>query len=141
MNVRDKRFLWFSFGAFCSMCITAALLCAVDGCTAGRTENRIDKYAERSADAERNADRIQQRLGELEEQMQSAGNETAECITKLGELEADCDRLAEAGRGIAVTADGIEERILICLQILGTPEEDDEILEGNSSGLYDPGGN
>ena len=79
--------------------------------------------------------------------MQSARNETAECIdelresvTELGELASDCDRIAEAGKGIAVTADGIEERILRCLQVLEAPEENEELLDGYRLELYDTGG-
>lgn len=110
-------------------------------------DKRTEKHAAGSEVAEELIKRTDERIRELEEQMQSAREQTAksivglrDSITELGEFRNDCDRIAEAGRGIAVAADGIEERILGCLQVLGAPEEDDEILEGNSPDLYDPGG-
>lgn len=125
-----------------------ALVCSVIVRFSTRVcDKRTEKHAAGSEVAEELIKGTDERIRELEKQMQSARNETAKCIdelresvTELGELASDCDRIAEAGKGIAVTADGIEERILRCLQVLGAPEEDEELLEGNGIGLYDPGG-
>ena len=146
MDVRKKAILWFTAGVFAALLIS----CVFAGFVRSPERNaskRISEYAERSKAVEKLAEGIQQRTGDLEEQLQSAGNETSECITKLresvteiGGLQDGCDRIAEAGRGIEAAADGIEGRILVCLQILGAPEESEKILERYGFGLYDPGG-
>lgn len=146
MNVKNKAILWFTAGVFAALLISFVFAGFI-GSSERNASKRISEYAERSKAAEKLAEGIQQRTGDLERQLQSAGNETSECITKLresvteiGGLRNDCDRIAEAGRGIEAAADGIEGRILVCLQILGAPEESEKILERYGFGLYDPGG-
>lgn len=145
MNVRKKAIFWFTAGVFIALLISFVFAGFVRS-PERDADKRIGEYAERSKAAEKLAEGIQQRTGDLEGQLQSAGNETSECITKLresvteiGGLRNDCDRIAEAGRGIEAAADGIEERILVCLQILGAPEESEKVLERYGFGLYDPG--
>lgn len=146
MNVKNKTILWFTAGVFAALLISAVFAGFVRS-SERNADKRIGEYAERSKAAEKLAEGIQQRTGDLERQLQSAGNETSECIaelkegvTELGELQDGCGRIAEAGRGIEAAADGIEGRILVCLQILGAPEESEKILERYGFGLYDPGG-
>lgn len=146
MNVKNKAILWITAGVFAALLISAVFAGFVRS-SERNADKRIGGYAERSKAAEKLAEGIQQRTGDLEGQLQSAGNETSECIaelregvTELGELQDGCDRIAEAGRGIEAAADGIEGRILVCLQILGAPEESEKILERYGFGLYDPGG-
>ena len=147
MNGKDKIFLWVTVAVCAILCIASFIFTGIDERSKGNADERISEYVKRSETAQKLSEGIQLRTGELEEQMQSARNETSECIeelresvTELGELGNVCDRIAEADRGIEVTADGIERRILVCLQILGTREEDEKLLEGNGPGLYDPGG-
>ena len=146
MDVRKKAISWFAAGVFAALLISAVFAGFI-GNPEKNADKRIGEYAERSKAAEKLADGIQQRTGDLEGQLQSAGNETSECIdelregvTEIGGLRNDCDRIAEAGRGIEAAADGIEGRILVCLQILGAPEESEKILERYGFELYDPGG-
>lgn len=147
MNGKDKAILWFTIGAFVALCVSSAVFAGFDRHAERKIDQRVSEYIERSEDAESIADGIQQRAGQLEEQVLSVGIKTSECVvelrecvTELGELQDDCDRIAEADRGIEATADGLEKRILVCLQILGATEEDEKLLEGNGAGLYDPGG-
>ena len=146
MNVKNKAILWFTAGVFAALFISAVFAGFI-GSPERNADKRIGGYAERSKAVEKLAEGIRQRTGDLEGQLQSAGNETSECITELregvteiGGLRNDCDRIAEAGRGIEAAADGIEGRILVCLQILGAPEESEKVLERYGFGLYDPGG-
>ena len=146
MDVRKKAILWFAAGVFAALLISCVFAGFVRS-SERNADKRIGEYAERSKAVEKLAEGIQQRTGDLEGQLQSAGNETSECITELresvteiGGLRNDCDRIAEAGRGIEAAADGIEGRILVCLQILGVPEESEKVLERYGFGLYDPGG-
>ena len=146
MDVRKKAIPCFAAGVFIALLISFVFAGFI-GHSKRNADKRIDEYAERSKAAEKLADGIQQRTGDLEGQLQSAGNETSECIdelresvTEIGGLRNDCDRIAEAGRGIEAAADGIEGRILVCLQILGAPEESEKVLERYGFGLYDPGG-
>lgn len=146
MDVRKKAIPWFAAGVFAALLISAVFAGFVRS-SERNADKRIGGYAERSKAAEKLAEGIQQRTGDLEGQLQSAGNETSECITELregvtelGGLQDGCDRIAEAGRGIEAAADGIEGRILVCLQILGAPEESEKVLERYGFGLYDPGG-
>lgn len=146
MNVKNKAILWFTAGVFAALLISA-VFAGFDRHAERKIDQRVSEYVERSEAAEKLAEGIQQRTGDLEGQLQSAGNETSECIaelregvTELGELQDGCDRIAEAGRGIEAAADGIEGRILVCLQILGAPEESEKVLERYGFGLYDPGG-
>lgn len=146
MNVRKKAIFWFTASVFIALLISFVFAGFI-GHSERNADKRIGEYAERSKAAQKLAEGIQQRTGDLERQLQSAGNETSECITKLresvteiGGLRNDCDRIAEAGRGIEAAADGIEGRILVCLQILGAPEESEKILERYGFGLYDPVG-
>lgn len=143
-----KAIMFFCLGGIFGAVVFGVLLCA--GGVAGSeicTGKRTEIYADRSTDVESLGERTFAGIEELAGKIDSAGNETAECITELtecltkfGELKDDCDRIAEAGTGIEITVDGLEERILVCLQILGAPEEDEELLEGNGFGFYDPGG-
>lgn len=146
MDVRKKAIPWFAAGVFAALLISAVFAGFVRN-PEKNADKRIGGYAERSKAVEKLAEGIQQRTGDLEGQLQSAGNETSECIdelregvTEIGGLRNDCDRIAEAGRGIEAAADGIEGRILVCLQILGAPEESEKVLERYGFGLYDPGG-
>lgn len=147
MNVKDKIFLWGTVAVCVFLCIASFIFAGIDEHSKRNADERTSEYVKRSETAQKLSEGIQFRTGELEEQMQSARNETAECIeelresvTELGELGNVCDRIAEADRGIEVTADGIERRILVCLQILRATEEEEKLLEGNGTGLYDPGG-
>ncbi|WP_318692198.1 hypothetical protein [Treponema sp.] len=147
MNGKDKAILWFTIGAFVALCVSSAVFAGFDRHAERKADQRVSEYVERSENAESIADGIQQRAGKLEEQVLSVGIKTSECVvelrecvTELGGLQDDCDRIAEAGRGIAVSVDGIERRILVCLQILGVSEEDEELLDGYGLELYDPGG-
>lgn len=141
----NKAYFCFIVGLLLYVC--AAVFAVINGVTTYLCNKRIEDYDARSENAQRLADEADKRLRDLENQMQSAREQTSESIaglrdgiTELGGLSDDCDRIAETGRGIAVTADGIEERILRCLQILGAPEEDEELLDGYRLKLYDPGG-
>lgn len=147
MDDREKIYVYFLCGVFVAFCALYAVFAGINAHPKCRVDQGIENYAAGSENAEKLSGGIQQRVGELEEQMQSARSETQECIeelrdsvTELGELGNVRDRIAEAGRGIEATADGLEKRILVCLQILGATEEDEKLLEGNGPGLYDPGG-
>lgn len=147
MNVKDKIFLWGTVAVCVFLCVASFIFTGIDERSKGNADERISEYVKRSENTQKLSEGIQLRTGELEEQMQSARNETSECIeelresvTELGELGNVRDRIAEADRGIETTADGLEKRILVCLQILGATEEDEKLLEGNGPGLYDPGG-
>lgn len=141
----NKAYFCFIVGLL--LVIFAIISTVIVRVSTGLCDKRIEKHATGSAVTEELFNGTDERLRQLEEQMQSAREQTSESIaglrdgiTELGELRNDCDRIAEAGRGIAVTADGIEERILGCLQVLGAPEEDEELLDGYRLKLYDPGG-
>lgn len=113
----------------------------------GNAGNGTEIDADGGPDVESLGERTVIRIEELARKIESAGNETTECVAELteclagfGELQNECDTIAEAGNGIEITVDGIEERILFCLRILGASEEKEEFLEGNSLGVYDSGG-
>lgn len=143
-----KAIMFFFLGWIFGAVIFGVLLCA--GGVAGSeicTGKRTEIYADRSTDVESFGERTFAGIEELAGKIDSAGNKTAECITELtecltefGELKDDCDRIEEAGTGIEITVEGLEERILDCLQILGVSEEDEELLDGYGLELYDPGG-
>lgn len=144
MHASTKILLLVVAGVLVVLCAGVTLRPRFDRVTKGPVEKGTDKYAAGSENAEIITDGIQQDLGELDKQMQSAGNGIAECIdelrgviTDVGELQNDGDRIAEAGRGIADTADRLERRILNCLQILGASEEDEELLEVGDSNFHD----
>lgn len=147
MDGKEKIYVYFLCGVFVAFCAIYSVFAGINSHPKCRVDQGTENYAAGSENAEKLSSGIQQRVGELEEQMQSARSETEECIeelrdsvTELGELGNVRDRIAEAGRGIEATADGLEKRILVCLQILGATEEDEKLLEGNGPGLYDPGG-
>lgn len=147
MNVKEKTYVSFLLCVFVAFWPIFGICAAINSHPKCRIDQGTENYAAGSENVEKLSDGIQQRIGELEEQMRTAGKETSECITELresvteiGELRNDCDRIAEAGRGIAESADDIEKRILYCLQVLGVSEEEAEILDGDSPGFYDPGG-
>lgn len=147
MNVKDKIFLGITVAVCVFLCVAPFIFTGIDERSKRNADERTSEYVKRSEAAQELSERIQLGTGELEKQMQSARSETEECIeelresvTELGELGNVCDRIAEADRGIEATADGLEKRILVCLQILGATEEDEKLLEGNGPELYDPGG-
>ncbi|MCQ2585604.1 MAG: hypothetical protein MJ185_08430 [Treponema sp.] len=147
MDDREKIYVYFLCGVFVAFCALYAVFAGINAHPKCRISQGTENYAAGSENAEKLSGGIQQRVGELEDQMRTAGKETSECITELrdsvteiGRLRNDCDRIAEAGRGIKESADSIEERILLCLQVLGVSEEEAEILDGDSPGFYDPGG-
>lgn len=82
MNVKNKAILWFTAGVFAALLISAVFAGFVRS-SERNADKRIDEYAERSKAAEKLAEGIQQRTGDLEGQLQSAGNETSECIENL----------------------------------------------------------
>lgn len=147
MNVKKKMYISFLCGVFFAFCVLSGICAGINSHHQCRISRGTEDNASGSENIEILSDGIQQRVGELEDQMRTAGKETSECITELrdsvteiGRLRNDCDRIAEASRGITGTANSIEERILVCLQILGVSEEEAETLDDNSPGLYDPGG-
>lgn len=147
MDGKEKIYVYFLCGVFVAFCAIYTVFAGINAHSKCRISQGIENYAAGSENAEKLSDGIQQRVGELEDQMRTAGEQTSECITELresvteiGGLRNDCDRIAEAGRGIAESADDIEERILYCLQVLGVSEEEAEMLDGERPGLYDPGG-
>lgn len=145
MDVKEK--IYVSFLGSLLLLIFIILVSGTVSHGKCRTDQGTENYAAGSKNAEKLSDGIQQRVGELEDQMRTAGEQTSECITELresvteiGGLRIDCDRIAEAGRGIAESADDIEKRILYCLQVLGVSEEEAGMLDDERPGLYDPGG-
>lgn len=154
MNEIKKTVMWFVIGAIFWLVLCAATFAGFERRNKNSTDKRIEGYADRSENVEKLLGTAEQGLGELEEQMLSAGRkiesgiaglsdhreQLSECVTGLGEIRTAGDRLTADNIEVTERAGRIEERILVCLQILGATETEDYVLEDYDGGYYDPGG-
>lgn len=148
MNERWKRIACY-IAAFYFTLLIGAIICSaiIPGGKRICRERVPDNSAGYTAATEL-AGRTEQGLGELAEQLERTGTKAEECtrelrdgITGLGELAENCDRIADAGRGLAEKSGTVEKRILDVMRRLGIGETAEESVDRSSGGRWDPGGN
>ncbi|MBR5965372.1 MAG: hypothetical protein IK015_04590 [Treponema sp.] len=119
MNEVKKNWLFFACGLILGVSFVGGLWLVFDGIGEAGIRKRIDKYAERSADAQSLADRTERELEEVEGKLRGAGEQIAGCATGLGELADDSGRIAETNSRAEEAAGRIESGILELMQIVG----------------------